>query len=74
LDSFKDFMENAIQTIEKDIRTRTNSEWKEIEDKFLLNQHNRNRTIVKEVIDTCKDFRDSIQDNFERMRDELDEN
>jgi protein involved in sex pheromone biosynthesis len=74
LDNFKDHMESAIQAIEKDIRSRTLAEWKEIEEKFLLNQHNRNRNIVKEVIETSKDFRDSIQDNFERMRDELDEN
>ena len=35
-----------------------------------LNSHKRNRQIVKEIINTCKDFRDQVTKHFEQLRED----
>ena len=37
------------------------------------NQHSRNRAIVKEIIETCAEFRNTIKTVFDKMRDEYDQ-
>ena len=66
-------MENNITKCEKDINKRVKDEWVAIEKRITDNQHTRNRAIVKEIIETCADFRNMLHDQFERMREEYDD-
>jgi len=62
LEKYKEYMEIEIGKCEKDINKRTKDEWKSIEDRIESNQHSRNRAIVKEIIETCADFRNTLHD------------
>ena len=62
LDKYKDYMEAQIMACEKDIKRRIKTEWESIEKRIVDNQHSRNRSIVKEIIETCADFRNTLHD------------
>lgn len=73
LDTSKEFIENKIQKMETDIIKAIQTEWKELEHKMTLDQHKRNRSIVKEIIDTCTMFREEITKEFAEMKQEEDD-
>jgi len=70
LDTYKEFMENKIQACEKNIRLEINKEWTSIETRITDNQHKRNRAIVKEIIETSQEFRENLKEQFDRMKEE----
>lgn len=70
LDTYKEFMESSIGKCEKEIRFSIKNEWDTIEGRISTDQHKRNRKIVKEIIETTQDFRYTLKDQFERMREE----
>ena len=72
LDTYKEHMDNRLQNCEKVIRSAITKEWATIETSLSTNQHARNRSIVKEMIETCQDFRKNLKEIFDRMRDEFD--
>ena len=49
------------------------TEWRERETKMTLDQHKRNRAIVKEIIDTCTMFKEEISKEFTEMKAEEDD-
>jgi len=50
------------QAIKKELDT--------IDERTTKNQHQRNRAIVKEIIETAQDFKNNLKDQFDRMREE----
>lgn len=72
LDTYKETMETKITAAEKTIVTAVKREWEGIINKVTTEQHKRNRTIVKEIIETCHEFRQNLKSTFDTMRDELD--
>merc|ERR1712196_302356 len=70
LDTSKEFMETKIQKMETEIMKAINTEWKDTESTMTLNQHKRNRNIVKEIITTCNMFRNEIKEEFTNLRGE----
>lgn len=42
----------------------------ETEKKLLKGQHSRNRSIVKEIIATCENFRNEIKDDFGALKEQ----
>ena len=66
-------MEQQLNTKEKSITKGIEDEWKSIESNVSRGQHNRNRSIVKEVIETTQDFRNGLKDQFDNMREEYDQ-
>ena len=65
LEKYKEYMENSIQKVEKDITKRIKDEWNTIENRIKTNQHARNRAIVTEVMETCHAFTGGIEQLFE---------
>ena len=72
LDTFKESMDNKISGAEKFIRGAINKDWTTIETRITEDQHHRNRAIVKEIIETCQEFRNVLKEQFDKMRDEYD--
>ena len=70
LETYKEMMEIAINKAGKDINASIKQHWDAIEKNITNGQHKRNRKIVKEIIETTQDFRNSLKDQFERMREE----
>lgn len=73
LDQSKEFMENKINKMETDITKAIKNEWETTEQTMQLNQHKRNRNIVKEIITTCNTFRSEIKEEFNNLRGEEEE-
>lgn len=56
LDASRDNMDNEINKMDGEVSTSINKEWT---DKYLditEKQHNRNRDVIAEIIDTCDKF------------------
>jgi hypothetical protein len=70
LDNYKENMETKINQGEKVITQAIKKEWEAIEERVVKNQHQRNRSIVKEIIETAQDFKANLKDQFDRMREE----
>lgn len=70
LDNSKDFMDAGINKLETEIGKAIANEWNEILSGMLLKQHKRNRSIIKEIIDTCETFRKEIKDKFTDLKGE----
>ena len=70
LEQTSDFMQKELNEVEKacmgTIDREVKEKIKEIEDK----QHDRNRKIVKEIIDTCNTFRQEIEEEVAQLRGE----
>ena len=71
LEQSREFMENAISKNEKDITRKIKEDIESNLDKISLNQHTRNRNIIKEIIETSQSFKDAIKNNFDKMREEF---
>ena len=65
-------MDNRIAQADKQIVLAVKKEWEIIIKRVTSDQHKRNRTIVKEVIETCHEFRQTLKSTFDTMRDEYD--
>ena len=72
MDAFKEQVDNGIQKCEKDIKKKIEDEWKQIEEKVETDQHNRNRTIIEQIIKTCENFRSKNEDEFTFFREQFD--
>ena len=66
-------MDTQIQKVEKSITKRIKDEWTLYTKKMEENQHNRNRNIVKEIMETCSDFTTSMDEYFNKLADEIEE-
>ena len=73
LDQSKEFIETKIGKMENDINKAIKTEWEDLANKMVLDQHKRNRSIVKEIIDTCTTFREEITKEFAEMKQEEDD-
>ena len=73
LDKSKEYMETRIQKMETDIIRSIQNEWKDYLADLILKQKQRNRSIIKEIIKTCKQFRDSIELEFQTLKGEEDD-
>ena len=74
LDASKDSMDSGINKLETEITKAIQSEWQEILKNMQEKQHKRNRSIVKEIIDTCEMFRKDIKDKFTELREGEEDN
>ena len=74
LEKYKEFMESEITKVEKDIQKKIREEWTKIQNHTKTSQHSRNRQIVTEVMDTCTNFTLGIEQLFDQMQNELEEN
>lgn len=59
--------------MENDINKAIKTEWEDLASKMVLDQGKRNRSIVKEIIDTCTMFREEITKEFAEMKQEEDD-
>jgi hypothetical protein len=57
VDTSKEFFDKEIAAKEGVITKSIANEQKQTEDKITLGQHQRNRSIIKEIISTCTGFR-----------------
>ena len=64
LDASKEYIEGRIGKMETEITKGIKAEWDGLEQRMTLNQHKRNREIIKEIITTCKTFRTEIKEKF----------
>ena len=74
LDNFKDYMEGTIGLVCKTINTNNKEQEKQLTSDLDLKMHQRNRQIVKEIIDTCKNFKEEVNQHFEKLREEFEDN
>jgi len=65
-------MDNQLGEIERKINKSISEEWDTIDKSISSSQHTRNRTIVKEIIETCRDFKESVKTEFMEMKDKED--
>ena len=72
LEQYREHMDQKINKQDKEITRRIKEEWSGIETKLKQGAHSRNRSIVKEIIETCTDFREKIKEQFEKMKEEID--
>lgn len=72
LETSKDFIEKTIQNNESVINKGINEETKKIESDIEKHQKKRNRGIIKDIITTCADYRNTITNEFSTLRDEED--
>ena len=73
LDTFKEYFDNQLADIERKINKSITEEWDKIDNEIrtAYAQHSRNIQIVKEVIDTCNEFRKDLDQTFEQKRNDL---
>lgn len=73
LDSSAEFLSKELNEVDKTcmgkIEREIKSKIKEIKDQ----QHDRNRRVVKEIIDTCKTFLSEIEDEVAQLKGEAEE-
>ena len=60
LDTYKEYFDQQLGEIERKINKSITEEWDTIDKSITSAQHNRNRSIVKEIIDTCSDFKKDL--------------
>jgi len=70
LEQSKEQIAKKIDEMEKYIIRSTKDEWANLEKEMLLNQHKRNRNIIKEIITTCNMFKNEISEEFTNLRGE----
>jgi hypothetical protein len=70
-ETYKEQFDSKLAISSKQILSGTKIEWEGILSQIISSQHKRNRSIVKEIIDTCQGFRTELRDKFEGLRDEL---
>ena len=74
MEQFKEQLDNGISKCEKDIKHKIGQEWDQYEKNLEVTQHNRNRTIVEQIIKTSAEFRKDNKSYFDKLREEFDEN
>lgn len=70
LDTSKETMESKIQEKEQVINKAILTLQDQTETKLQKGQHSRNRSIVKEIIATCENFRNEIKEDFSAMKEQ----
>ena len=73
LDNSTEYFQTNIQKQETSIKKAIIEDWRFIEGNLLQNQHNRNRSIVKEILTTSCTFTNEIKNDFTNLRGEDDE-
>ena len=73
LEQSKEKFDNQLQDKERYITKNISNEWEEIEKSMTNNQYSRNRGIVKEIIDTCLEFRKSLETKMNDMREQYED-
>ena len=74
LEASKEFFDQQLAEKERYITKNIATEWENIEKAMLQSQYNRNRGIVKEIIETTLEFRKSLKGRMDKLRDEFEEN
>lgn len=64
LDSFKELTEQRVTVLESTINKRISSDWKNEMDDLQQAQHERSRSIIKEIVEKCAVFRERNLQNF----------
>lgn len=70
LEQSKDFVDKKINEKESIINKGITEEMKQIQERIEKNQKKRNRGIIKDIIETCNDYRNTIDTEFNNMREE----
>ena len=65
----KEFFDQQLGEKERYITKNIAAEWEGVEKSMLTMQYSRNRGIVKEVIETCLEFRKSLKTKMDDMRE-----
>jgi predicted glycoside hydrolase/deacetylase ChbG (UPF0249 family) len=60
LETSKEAIDAKVNEVESLIIKELNADWKATETRIIDQQHHRNRTIVKEVVKTCENFKKEI--------------
>ena len=68
LDTSKEFFEKTVSGMESLIMKAISTEEVQNRTRIEEGQHTRNRDIVREIINTCKNFRKDIQEEFQNKR------
>lgn len=74
IDESNSFMDSEINNIESSIKKALEGELADTEKDIIRNEHKRNRDIVREILSTCKNFREEIKEEFNVMRGEEEDN
>ncbi|CAI2362369.1 unnamed protein product [Moneuplotes crassus] len=69
----KENQENKMSEKNNVMRSDINNDWKNIKEKLTENQHDRNRNIILEIIDFCKDKKKDVEDLLEQYGFGMDE-
>ena len=70
LDTSKEAMETKVAEKEQVINKAIAMLQDTTEQKLQKGQHSRNRSIVKEIIATCENFRNEIKEDFSAMKEQ----
>lgn len=73
LDNSTEYFQTNIQKQETQIKKAIVEDWRATEGNLLQEQHNRNRSIVKEIFTTSATFSNEIKNDFTNLRGEDDE-
>lgn len=68
----KDFQEGKIQEKESEITRALQDDWKNTYSQIEKDQHQRNRNIIKEIIEMKQEYLDKIEQEFKKIRREED--
>ena len=74
LDTSKEMMETKVAEKEQLINKAIANLQEDTLKKLLSGQHSRNRSIVKEIIATCENFRNEIKEDFSVLKEQDDDN
>ena len=69
LEQSKEFFDQKLAEEERQITKKISEEWNGIDKNMMDSQYTRNRGIVKEIIETTLDFRKSLKNKMDEMRD-----
>ena len=73
LDQYKEYMDNQLGEIERKVNKAITEEWDIIDKETSSSQHTRNRGIVKEIIETCLQFKQELKEEFKELREQYDD-
>ena len=73
LEQSKEKFDNQLAEKERYITKNITQEWEDIDKNMTNSQYARNRGIVKEIIETCQQFRSSLKEKQNDMKNEFDE-
>lgn len=73
LEASKEFFDAELAGKEREILKAISGEWEGIEKSMLESQYTRNRGIVKEIIETCLDFRKTLKTTMDDLREKYED-